>query len=90
MRFIDDVSKFCYVVLEKIKIDKTKVENLCNTKIICIRCNRGGDKKGLTQLRPIPSVVLNIASSTNISESFLAHIYILFVIDQITFYSFIS
>lgn len=60
MRFIDDVSKFRYVVLEKLKSDKAKVENLCNTKIICIRSNRGGDKEGLTQLRPIPSVVLII------------------------------
>ena len=50
MTFIDDFSKFCYVylmrtkdkVLEKFKVYSVEVENLCNTKIKCLKSDRGG------------------------------------------------
>ena len=49
--FIDDYSRYCYVyllhskdeVLEKFKIYKNEVELKCDTKIKCLRTDRGGE-----------------------------------------------
>ncbi|KAH9726106.1 hypothetical protein KPL70_008133 [Citrus sinensis] len=49
--FIDDFSKYCYVyllhskdqVLEKFKTYKNEVENFCDTKIKCLRSDKGGE-----------------------------------------------
>ena len=49
--FIDDFSKYCYVyllnskddVLNRFKTYKNEVENQCDTKIKCLRSDRGGE-----------------------------------------------